>query len=104
MKYVIHTVGPVWHGGSHNEAELLASVYRESLKIATAYKVKSISFPSISTGVYHYPVTDAAKIAIDTTISYLCDNSTPLEEVLFVLCDANIYSAYSATLAKQISN
>jgi len=64
VKFVIHTVGPVWHGGQHGEADVLASCYRESLKLALKNDVKSIAFPAISTGVYGYPKQDAAKIAV----------------------------------------
>ncbi|MBM4445861.1 MAG: O-acetyl-ADP-ribose deacetylase [Chloroflexi bacterium] len=99
-KYVIHTVGPVWHGGSRGEAELLASAYLESLKLATARKLRSISFPSISTGVYGYPVLEAAEVALETVIAFLRDGSTPLQEVSFVLYDSKTYQAYSAKLAE----
>ena len=99
-KYVIHTVGPVWHGGSRDEAELLASAYRESLKLATGYKLKSLSFPSISTGVYGYPVAEAAKVALGTVIAFLHDMPTPLEEVFFVLYDSGTYQVYSTELAE----
>lgn len=63
-RYVIHTVGPVWQGGSHGEAELLASCYRKSFEVALEYQIKSIAFPAISTGVYGYPKTQAARIAL----------------------------------------
>jgi O-acetyl-ADP-ribose deacetylase (regulator of RNase III) len=63
-KFVIHTVGPVWHGGSHGEDELLASCYRNSLKLAAEHAVKSIAFPAISTGVYGYPLEGATRIAV----------------------------------------
>src|SRR5689334_7890081 len=64
-KFVIHTVGPVWHGGNHNEAGHLASCYRESLKLAVANHVETIAFPAISCGAYYYPVQQAAKIAVN---------------------------------------
>ena len=99
-KYVIHTVGPVWHGGNRGEPELLASAYRESLKLAAERKLKSISFPSISTGVYSYPVTKAAKVALETVIAFLRGGSTSLQEVFFVLYDSNTYQAYSARLTE----
>jgi O-acetyl-ADP-ribose deacetylase (regulator of RNase III) len=67
-RYVIHTVGPVWHGGGRNEAELLRSAYYECLKLAAENKLASISFPSISTGAYGYPVDEAAKIAVSTVV------------------------------------
>jgi O-acetyl-ADP-ribose deacetylase (regulator of RNase III) len=97
-KYVIHTVGPVWHGGSRGEAELLASAYRESLKLATERELKSVSFPSISTGAYGYPVTEAAKAALDAVIAFLRNEPTSLEVVLFVLYDARTYQVYSTKL------
>jgi len=98
-KYVIHTVGPVWHGGSSKEAELLASAYRESLKLATSFKLKSISFPSISTGAYGYPVAGAAKVALAAVSSFLRDVPTSLEEAVFVLYDSGTCRTYSMQLA-----
>ena len=102
-KYVIHTVGPVWHGGSRGEADLLASAYRESLKLATDYKLESISFPSISSGAYGYPVAEAAEVALGTVIAFLRDTSTSLEEVFFVLYDAETYQTYGTKLARLLS-
>jgi O-acetyl-ADP-ribose deacetylase (regulator of RNase III) len=99
-KHVIHTVGPVWHGGNRGEPELLASAYRESLKLAADYKLKSISFPSISTGVYGYPVSAAAKVALGVVTAFLRDVPTSLKEVFFVLYDSNTYRTYSTELAK----
>jgi O-acetyl-ADP-ribose deacetylase (regulator of RNase III) len=97
-KYVIHTVGPVWHGGNRGEAELLASAYRESLKLAAERKLKSIVFPSVSTGAYGYPVVEAARVALDTVIAFLRVESTSLQEVFFVLYDSNTYQTYRARL------
>ncbi len=93
-KYVIHTVGPVWHGGNEGEAETLASAYQESLKLATENRLKSISFPSISTGAYGYPIKEAAKIALNTVASYLQNNITPLREINFVLYDHLTHKDY----------
>ncbi|HAV10728.1 MAG TPA: O-acetyl-ADP-ribose deacetylase [Dehalococcoidia bacterium] len=101
-RFVIHTVGPVWRGGMNREPELLASAYRECLKLATGYKLKRISFPSISTGIYGYPVEMAAKIAIKEVISFLKDTPTPLEEVIFVLFDSRTLSAYQKALEHSI--
>jgi len=69
-KFVIHTVGPVWHGGQHGEADVLANCYRESFKLALANGVKTIAFPAISTGVYGYPKSEAAKIAVRVMREY----------------------------------
>ena len=97
-KYVIHTVGPVWHGGNSGEPELLASAYRESLKLAAENNLSSVSFPSISTGVYGYPVDKAARVAIETIMRFLEEGSGPLKEVVIVAFDANTFRAYSEAL------
>lgn len=96
-KYVIHTVGPVWHGGSSAESELLASAYRESLKLATDKGLKSISFPAISTGAYGYPLEPAARIALETAIDFAREDSS-LKEIAFVLFDSYSYQVYADTL------
>lgn len=97
-KYVIHTVGPIWHSGGRNEAELLASAYRESLKLAAENKLASISFPSISTGAYGYPVAEAARIALRTVVSILKEQATSLKEVAFVIFDSKTYESYHSAL------
>ena len=99
-KNVIHTVGPIWHGGKSGEAELLASAYRESLKLAAANLLTSISFPSISTGAYGYPVAEAAKIALKTVASFLQENDTSLKEVVFILFDLRTLEVYSSALSE----
>lgn len=96
-KYVIHTVGPVWHGGDKGESELLASAYRESLKLAAEKGLRSISFPAISTGAYGYPVEPAARIALETAIDFASQNRS-LEEVSFVLFDSYSYKIYEDIL------
>jgi O-acetyl-ADP-ribose deacetylase (regulator of RNase III) len=96
-KYVIHTVGPVWHGGTGGEPELLASAYRESLKLAAANNLASVSFPSISTGVYGYPVDKASRVALKTVASFLSE-TTSIKDVVFVLFDSRTFEAYSDTL------
>jgi len=96
-KHVIHTVGPVWHGGDKGEAELLASAYLESLKLAAESGLKSVSFPAISTGAYGYPMEPAARIALQTTMDFLGRNRS-LEEVAFVLFDAYTYQVYADTI------
>ena len=96
-KHVIHTVGPIWHGGSQGEAELLASAYRESLKLAAENNLSSISFPSISTGAYGYPVDEASRVALKTVTSFLSE-TTSIKEVVFVLFDVRILDAYASAL------
>jgi len=96
-KYVIHTVGPVWHGGSSGEAELLTNCYRNSLNIAVNNGIKTIAFPSISTGVYGYPVEKASPIALKAAIDFLHDNDS-LDEVVFVLYDPWTYQGYADAL------
>ena len=97
-------MGPIWNGGKYGEPELLASSYRESLKLAIAYKLASISFPSISTGAYRYPVEEAANLAIGTVIDFISENNTPLKEIVFVLYDAATYRSYSAALTEHSKN
>ena len=99
-RYVIHTVGPVWQSGKRNEAELLASSYRESLKLAEENNISSISFPSISTGAYGYPVYEAAKVALKTVISFLKDEASSIKEIAFVLYDNKTFDAYRAALSE----
>ncbi len=101
-KYVIHTVGPIWRGGSRNEAELLASAYHESLTVAAENKLASISFPSISTGAYGYPVAEAARIALRTVVSFLKEQATSIKEVVFVLFDSKTYESYCSALQEII--
>jgi O-acetyl-ADP-ribose deacetylase (regulator of RNase III) len=96
-RYVIHTVGPIWQGGHQGEAELLASAYRESLKLASASNLSSISFPSISTGAYGYPVEQAARIALKTVTAFL-SKATSIKEVVFVLFDSRTFDAYALAL------
>jgi len=96
-RHVIHIVGPVWHGGNREEADLLASAYRESLKLAIDRGLKSVSFPSISTGAYGYPVEPAARIALQTVIDFLAQDDS-LAEVVFVLFDSRTYRVYADTL------
>lgn len=97
-KYVIHTVGPIWHGGNNGERELLVSAYSESFKLAVAYKLKSISFPSISTGAYRFPIDEAASIAIDTMVKMVKKIPSALNEVIFVLFDNHSFEVYQRAL------
>lgn len=96
---VIHTVGPVWGGGNRNEAGLLRSAYLESLKLASAKGLKSISFPAISTGAYGYPLIDAARIALRTAVDYLKDHPE-IEQLRFVLFGKPLFDIFSEELSK----
>jgi len=100
-KHVIHTVGPVYKGGARGEANLLKSAYLESLKQVTKKDAKSVSFPAISAGIYGYPLNEAARIAIKTTIDYLKENKG-IELVRFVLFDKKIYDIFSEELRKLV--
>ena len=95
-KYVIHTVGPIWRGGNFNEAALLASCYRNSLQLAVDYGIRRIAFPSIATGVYHFPIEQAARIAIETTNAFLEAHPGSIELVEWVLFDDRTYQAYAS--------
>lgn len=95
--YVIHTVGPVWRGGMSNEMDLLASCYRNSLKLAAENKCKTIAFPNISTGIYGFPKSEAAKIAVHEIIKFLKKDEN-LEKVIFVCFDNENYQLYKNML------
>jgi Predicted phosphatase homologous to the C-terminal domain of histone macroH2A1 len=97
-KFVIHTVGPVWHGGSHNEPELLANCYRNSLALVAAHAIRTIAFPAISCGIYGYPVDLAVPIALREITAYLERNSV-LEKVIFACFGREIYNAYVGELS-----
>ena len=96
-RFIIHTVGPVWHGGTKNEPELLASCYRRSIEIAEANGIHSLAFPSISTGIYGYPIEPAAQIAISTVRSAL-HTGYCIEEVVFCCFSANDLRIYERIL------
>jgi O-acetyl-ADP-ribose deacetylase (regulator of RNase III) len=96
-KYVIHAVGPIYQDGRQGEPELLASCYRESLKLASANGIKSVAFPSLSTGVYGYPVADAAHIALKTAKEYLSQHPE-IQLVRFVLFGKPTYETYEKVL------
>jgi len=99
-KYVIHTVGPVWNGGRSGEPELLASCYRESLRLARDHGVRTIAFPAISCGVYGYPIAQAAAIAI-ATVTEECCRQSGIEKVLFVCHSQHDTDVYASALATQ---
>lgn len=98
-KYVIHTVGPIWRGGNHGEAELLAQAYQNSLQLAVAKGLKSIAFPAISIGAYGYPVESACQISL-TAVKDFLQKEDCIEEVVFVLFSENIFRIYLDTAKK----
>jgi len=98
-KYVIHTVGPVWHGGRQREPELLASCYRSSLALAVEHGAKTIAFPAISCGAYRYPIADAVRIAVRECADGLA-RAPGIEKVIFACFDQNMLKHYQAELAK----
>ena len=98
-RYVIHTPGPVWHGGGHGEEELLASCYRSCLALASEYGCRTVDFPSISTGVYRFPLDKAARIAIGKIAAYL-DGHPEIERVRMVCFDERTESFYREALEK----
>lgn len=102
VKYVIHTVGPIWRGGQGREAETLASAYRESLILADKLALKRVAFPSISTGAYGYPLEAAAEIAVGEVKKYLTQTpETLLEEVVFTVFSADGLKAYEQALGNR---
>jgi len=98
-KYVIHTVGPVWNGGHRGEPELLATCYRNTLQLAAVHDIKTIAFPNISTGIYHFPKPLAADIALKEVNRFLTSNKL-IEEIIFVCFDEENYALYK----KRVSN
>jgi O-acetyl-ADP-ribose deacetylase (regulator of RNase III) len=98
-KHVIHTVGPVWGGGRHGEPDLLASCYRESLKLAAAHAVKTIAFPAISCGAYGYPLEQAVTIAVRECARFAAANPLP-EKIVFACFDNATLAAYDKELKR----
>jgi O-acetyl-ADP-ribose deacetylase (regulator of RNase III) len=98
-QWVIHTVGPVWSGGERNEDKLLANCYRNSLKLAVEHGIKTVAFPSISTGAYRFPLERATRIAIKEVIDVL-DREPSIEKVVFVCFGDRAYNTYKRTLAE----
>ena len=99
-KYVIHTVGPIWNGGENREEELLSSCYFNSMKLASENGIRSIAFPSISTGVYRFPVELAAKIAVNTVNKFLQDHPDKFDLVEWALFDSHTESVYEAEVER----
>jgi O-acetyl-ADP-ribose deacetylase (regulator of RNase III) len=96
-RFVIHTVGPIWHGGKHDEERTLADCYRNSLKLAVENEIKTIAFPAISCGAYGYPIEEAARIAFKTTRDFLATNDE-IKKVIFVVWGEDVYDAYRQIL------
>ncbi len=96
-KYVIHTVGPVWAGGSRGEADLLASAYRKSLEAAVENGVSAIAFPSISTGAYRFPIEQASRIALGTVAEFIEDHQS-IKEVVFALFSQDDLAVYEQAM------
>ena len=94
-RYVIHTVGPIWNGGNQNEKELLVSCYLSSMQLALEHKIRKIAFPSISTGVYSFPVGLAAKIAVNTVAGFLKEHPDDFDLVEWVLFDEHTELVYA---------
>ena len=96
-RFIVHTVGPVWRGGNNGEPDLLASCYRQSLLVAANHPITSIAFPSISTGIYGYPIDLATKVALDT-VSSLAAEIGSIKEIVFCCFSAGDLAVYEATL------
>lgn len=96
-KHVIHAVGPVWRGGQHGEADLLASCYRRALELATEQNLSSLAFPNISTGIYGYPKKPAANVAVAAVRQFL-EQPTSIQDIIFVCFDAENYRIYEELL------
>ena len=96
--YVIHTVGPVWSGGGRGEAETLASAYGESLALASGHGLRSIAFPSISTGAFGYPLAEASEVAIESILTFLKEGHTSVDQVSLVLFNAATMAAYEGAM------
>jgi O-acetyl-ADP-ribose deacetylase (regulator of RNase III) len=101
-KWIIHTVGPVWNGGLNNEKELLKSCYKSCLRIADEFKIKSIAFPNISTGVYGFPKPLAAEIAIEAIRKY-AQNTGEVKRIIFVTFDSENFEIYKQRLSNEPS-
>ncbi|AZO09071.1 MULTISPECIES: O-acetyl-ADP-ribose deacetylase [unclassified Mesorhizobium] len=97
-RYVIHTVGPVWHGGGKGEADLLASCYRRSLEVALAHDCRTVAFPAISTGIYGYPKDQATEIAVETVAAFFSENAIP-EIVTFCCFDQQTAELYRSAIS-----
>ena len=101
--YVIHTPGPRWKDGDHDERELLASCYYTSLQLCKEHGIRSVAFPSISTGVYHFPLQEAAEIAVWTAREFVTQNPEALDQIMWVLFDSGTFDVYRAEIERACS-
>lgn len=101
-KYVIHTVGPIYRGGNSGEPQLLANAYKNSMKLALQNKIRTIAFPSISTGIYSYPLEEAAEIAIKTVNDFYLEHQNEFDCIRFVLFDSRTKQAYDNAIDRII--
>jgi O-acetyl-ADP-ribose deacetylase len=99
-KHIIHTVGPIWNGGHQKEPELLASCYRESLKLAVANHIETIAFPAISCGIYGYPIPEAARIAI-SEVTKVLETNPSIQKVFFTCFEDDVFEHYQEALEEQ---
>ena len=99
VKNIIHTVGPIWNGGNNGEDELLADAYRNSLEVAVTNGLRSVAFPSISTGIYSFPLERAAQIAVSTARKFVKEHPGRLDVIEWVLFDDRTYGAYEKALS-----
>jgi O-acetyl-ADP-ribose deacetylase (regulator of RNase III) len=96
-RFVIHTVGPIWRGGKHDEARTLTNCYRNSFQLAVESEIKTVAFPAISCGAYGYPINEAAQIAFKATREFLATSANP-QKVIFVVWGEDVYDAYQRLL------
>ncbi|MCM8782093.1 MAG: O-acetyl-ADP-ribose deacetylase [Candidatus Omnitrophica bacterium] len=103
VRYIIHTVGPIWKSGKFNEEEILTSCYRNSLNLAKAHNIRTIAFPSISTGAYRFPIEHAAPIALNIVKIFLQENPDAFEKIIFVLFKEEDFDIYNKWYKKIFS-
>jgi O-acetyl-ADP-ribose deacetylase (regulator of RNase III) len=99
-RFIVHTVGPVWNGGGHNEAELLASCYRNCFALAREHSLRTLAFPAISCGIYGFPIDQAVEIAVRETFAELSDGDN-IERLIFACFDNAVYTSYQQSLANR---
>ena len=103
-RHIIHTVGPVWRGGENGEPELLASCYRSALQLARKHGLRTVAFPAISTGIFSFPLAEAAEVAASTVVAELAAAPDAFDRILFVCFDASATEIYSAAVGGRIAS